>query len=88
MSNIGSYEQRIKNFEWSLSEKELGYKPGDVLNIGWHCTDRICRMGKADKLALIWEGQGGKDKRYTFNDIRLVRPMMQYTSRYLRTGEE
>jgi len=72
MSNIGSYEQRIENFDWSLSERDLGYKPGDVLNIGWHCTDRICRLGKADKLALIWEGKGGKEKRYTFNDIRLA----------------
>src|SRR4030042_3854928 len=72
MSNIGSYEQRIINFDWSLSEKELGYKKGDVLNIGWLCTDRICRQGKAEKLALIWEGQGGREKRYTFNDIRLA----------------
>jgi len=72
MSNIGSYERRIKDFDWSLSEKELDYKKGDVLNIAWYCTDRICRQGKADKLALIWEGQGGKEKRYTFNDIRLA----------------
>ncbi len=72
MSNIGSYDERIKNFDWSISEKELGYKKGDVINIGWYCTDRICQMGKADKPALIWEGQGGKAKRYTFNDIRLA----------------
>jgi acetyl-CoA synthetase len=72
MSNMGSYEERIKNFDWSISEKELGYKKGDVINIGWYCTDRLCQLGKADKPALIWEGQGGKSKRYTFNDIRLA----------------
>jgi acetyl-CoA synthetase len=72
MSNIGSYEDRVKTFDWTLSEKELGYTKGDVLNIGWHCTDRICQMGKAAKTALIWEGQAGKEKRYTFNDIRLA----------------
>jgi len=33
MSNIGSYEERIKDFDWSRSEKELGYKDGDVINI-------------------------------------------------------
>jgi len=71
MSNIGSYDARIKKFDWSISEQELGYKKGDIINIGWYCTDRICQMGKADKPALIWEGQGGKEKRYTFNDIRL-----------------
>ncbi len=72
MSHIGSYEERVKEFDWSLSETELDYKDGDVLNIGWYCTDRICKMGKADKTALIWEGLGGQEKRYTYNDIRVA----------------
>lgn len=72
MSNIGSYEERIKDFDWSISEKELGYKDGDVINIGWYCSDRICEMGKADKTAFIWESFGGQKKQYTFNDIRLA----------------
>ncbi|OGU62463.1 MAG: hypothetical protein A2V66_12055 [Ignavibacteria bacterium RBG_13_36_8] len=72
MSNIGSYEERLKNFDWSISEKELEYKNGDVINIGWYCSDRICKMGKGDKLALIWEGLGGAEKKFTFNDVRLA----------------
>ncbi len=72
MSNIGSYEEQFKDFDWSQAEEELGYRKGDVVNIGWYCTDRICEMGKADKLALIWEGVGGQAKNYTFNDIRLA----------------
>jgi acetyl-CoA synthetase len=72
MSNIGSYEERIKGFDWSLSEEELGYIPGNRINIGRYCTDRICQMGKSDKTALIWEGLGGRGKIYTFNDIRLA----------------
>ncbi|MFC2152149.1 acetate--CoA ligase [Bacteroidota bacterium] len=71
MSNIGSYEKRLENFDWSIAEKELGYKNGDNINIGWYCSDRICEQGKADKTALIWEGLGGKEKEYTFNDVRL-----------------
>ncbi|MCD4680314.1 MAG: acetate--CoA ligase [Bacteroidales bacterium] len=71
MSNIGSYDERIKNFDWSLAEKELDYKDGDTFNIGWYCSDRICEQGKANKLALIWEGLGGVEKRYTFNDVRV-----------------
>lgn len=71
MSNIGSYEKRLKNFDWKIAEKELGYNDGDNINIGWYCSDRICEQGKADKLALIWEGLGGKEKQYTFNDVRL-----------------
>ncbi|MCX6696992.1 MAG: AMP-binding protein, partial [Methanoregula sp.] len=72
MSNIGSYDDRVKNFSWKIAEEELDYKPGNVINIGWYCSDRICQMGKADKLGLIWEGSGGNEKRYTYNDIRLV----------------
>ena len=72
MSHIGSYDERVKNFDWKIAEDELGYKPGDQINIGWYCTDRICQMGKGDKLALIWEGSTGTEKWYTYNDIRLA----------------
>jgi len=71
MSNIGSYEDRIRNFDWSIAEQELGYKTGDIINIGWYCSDRICGMGKADKQALLWENALGEEKRYTYNDVRL-----------------
>ncbi len=71
MSNIGSYNDRIKDFDWSISEKELDYKDGDTINIGWYCSDRICEMGKAAKTALIWEGLGGVEKRFIFNDLRV-----------------
>jgi acetyl-CoA synthetase len=70
MSNIGKYEDRLKNFDWSISENELGYKKGDIINIGWYCSDRICNLGMGAKLALIWEDHAGKNKRYTYNDIR------------------
>ncbi|MFZ5518422.1 MAG: acetate--CoA ligase [Candidatus Zhuqueibacterota bacterium] len=72
MSNIISYEKRIQDFSWSISEKELGHEKGNVINIGWYCSDRICQMGKAEKTALIWEGFGGKERQYTFNEIRLA----------------
>lgn len=70
--NMKPYEETYKNFNWDISKKELGYKDGDVINIGEYCSDRICRMGKGDKPALIWEGHGGIEKRYTFNDLRVL----------------
>ena len=48
MPNIGSYDERVKNFNWNIAEQELDYKPGGIINIGWYCSDRICQMGKAD----------------------------------------
>lgn len=70
MSNIGSYEERLKDFDWSISERELGYKKGDNINIGWYCTDRICQLGNADKLALIHQDHLGNVRNFTYNDIR------------------
>ncbi|HEX9975429.1 MAG TPA: acetate--CoA ligase [bacterium] len=72
MSHIGSYEERVKNFDWSISEQELDYHDGNVLNIGWYCSDRICEMGNAEKMALLWENSLGQQKKYTFNEVRLA----------------
>jgi acetyl-CoA synthetase len=71
MSNIVSYDDRIKDFEWSLSEQELGYTAGQVINIGWYCSDRICEQGLGEKTALNWEGFGNREKSYTYNDVRV-----------------
>jgi acetyl-CoA synthetase len=67
-----SYQERCRHFDWSISERELGYHKGDDLNIGWMCSDRICRLGLADKLALIWEDHQGDEKRFTYNDVRIL----------------
>lgn len=72
MSNIGSYEERNKNFTWEVSEKELDYQEGNLINIGEYCTDRICRLGKGNKPALIWEGHAGQVKTYTFDQMRVL----------------
>lgn len=88
MSNIGSYEERVKDFDWKISEDELGYKEGNQINIGWYCTDRICEMGKADKLALIWEGSTGNEKRYTYNDARIATNSIGHYLRSLGIHEE
>jgi acetyl-CoA synthetase len=71
MTNMRSYDESLRSFDWSAAEKELGYHKGDNINIGWYCSDRICDMGMADKTALIYEGFGCDDLKFTFNDIRL-----------------
>jgi len=60
--NIKSYEERIANFSWNIPREELEYSDDGVINIGEYCSDRICRMGKSDKIALIWEGFTGEEK--------------------------
>lgn len=72
MSHFGSYEERVKGFDWRIAEQELGYRDGDIINIGWYCSDRICERGKGEKTALLWEGFGGQKKSFTYNDVRLA----------------
>ena len=70
--NIKSYEEKCSEFSWDIPKKELEYTNGNVINIGEYCSDRICKMGKADKVALIWEGFSGEVKKFTFNDMRVL----------------
>lgn len=72
MKDTPTYQQLRRDFEWSQAEKELGYSPGDVINIGWHCTDRICAAGRADHPALIWENNRGEGRVYTFDELRVL----------------
>ncbi len=71
MSNIGSYDERVKNFDWAIAEKELGYREADPFNIAYYCVDRNCEKGLGDKLALIWEGFTGEVKKFTFEDLKI-----------------
>jgi acetyl-CoA synthetase len=72
MAEHPSYDELTRDFDWSTAEKDLEYHHGDNINIGWYCSDRICNKGNAGKPALYYEGFGGVEKKYTFNDIRLA----------------
>ncbi len=72
MSNIGNYMERLRDFNWSIAEDELEYKDGDVLNIGWYCSDRICQKGEGGNIALLYDNFRGVEKKFTFNDLRLA----------------
>jgi acetyl-CoA synthetase len=72
MGNPPSYEEPPVNFDWRVAERELGYRQGDPINIGWMCSDRLCRLGLANKLALHWEDYQGNQKQFTFDDLRVL----------------
>ena len=55
---------------WAAAERELAWGHGDPTNIGWYCTDRICRLGRADAPALVWEDFQGNGRTFTFDDLR------------------
>jgi acetyl-CoA synthetase len=55
---------------WAVGERELGIAQGGPRNIGWLCSDRICRLGRGQHLALLWEGIRGETRRFTYDDLR------------------
>ena len=71
MSNIGSYETRLRDFTWKTAEEELGYGKDGKYNLGYFCSDRICEIGNGTKVALVWEGFTGEVRRYTYDDLRI-----------------
>ncbi len=70
--NMGSYADALRGFSWGIAARELGLGPGRIANIGWHLADRICRLGLAAKPALLWESGDGRERTYTFDDVRLA----------------
>ncbi|MCL4847770.1 MAG: acetate--CoA ligase [Acidobacteria bacterium] len=70
LDGFPTYEQRTAGFGWHLAERELDWAPGAPLNIGWHCSDRICARGLAREPALIWEDHEAHRRVYTFDDLR------------------
>ena len=52
MNIPAAYTELTDNVVWSIAENELGYEADRPINIGWMCSDRICRLGLAEKLAL------------------------------------
>jgi acetyl-CoA synthetase len=65
-----TYAERLRDFDWTVAHRELDWTPGDSLNIGWYCSDRICLQGHAACPALIWEDFQGHARSYTFDELR------------------
>ena len=70
MSELLTVPPPVAVSPWSLAEHELGLRPGGPVNIGWHCSDRICELGGAARDALLWEDFQGAERRYSFDDLR------------------
>ena len=63
MSNIGTYEERLQGFDWSIAEQELGYRAGRphqhrlVLQ-----RPHLPARATARKPALLWEDHQGHEQ--------------------------
>jgi acetyl-CoA synthetase len=55
---------------WARAAADLGWGNGDPQNIGWYCSDRICRQGRAAVPAFLWENHAGDRRTYTYDQLR------------------
>jgi len=72
MSDTIANAPGVEPFDWAIAERELDWRPGEPINIGWHCSDRICRLGLGARPALVWENAAGAERSYSFDDLRVL----------------
>ncbi|MEA3497633.1 MAG: acetate--CoA ligase [Campylobacterota bacterium] len=68
--NLLSYEQEYKNFNWDNIDKEFSSPSSIGLNIAYEAIDRHANGPLANKTALLWLGQNGEKKTYSFSKMK------------------
>ena len=68
--NLIDYEQEYKNFKWEEIKKVFDGLPSGGLNIAHEAIDRHANGKLADKTALLWLGQNGERKTYSFKQMK------------------
>ncbi len=48
----------------------LGLAPNRAFNLGALLSNRLCEQGQGGRLALLWENHAGRQRRFTFDELR------------------
>ncbi len=68
--NLSDYDQAYKDFSWEKATKEyVEYFDDGTINAAYNLVDRHAKSEKKDKVALLFEGAGGKSEKYTYADL-------------------
>lgn len=68
--NVLNYESTYKDFNWESITKNFEGLPSGGLNIAHEAIDRHANGPLSEKKALIWLGENGERKTYTFLDMK------------------
>jgi len=68
VSNLGSYEQAVRNFRWEDIEQRFSWATTGKVNMAYELIDRHVLDGKGDKIALYYS-DSSRDEKYTFSDL-------------------
>ena len=68
--NLTDYEQECRTFKWESVAEAFEGLPSGGLNIAHEAIDRHANGPLADKTALLWLGEGGEKRRFTFVEMK------------------
>jgi len=68
--NLTDYEQECRTFKWESVAKQFEGLPSGGLNIAHEAIDRHANGPLADKTALLWLGEDGEKRRFTFAEMK------------------
>ena len=67
-SELHWFKKWDKVFSWNPEEAECKWFEGGKLNAAYNCLDRQLES-RGDKTAIIWEGDSGEVKKYTYREL-------------------
>ena len=68
--NLVDYESTYNSFKWEDVKKEFEGLPSGGLNIAHEAIDRHANSDKADKIALLWLGEKGEKRTFTYAQMK------------------
>lgn len=68
--NLRDYDEEYKSFIWEKVAEQFDGLPSGGLNIAHEAIDRHANGPLADKTALLWLGQNGEKKRFSFAEMK------------------
>ena len=67
--NLTWYKKWDKVLEYNFEKPEINWFKGGKLNASVNCLDRHIKTTKRNKAAIIWEGDDGSYKTYTYQQL-------------------
>jgi acetyl-CoA synthetase len=68
-SNLIWYKKWDTVYEGSFEKGDFSWFKGGKLNVSYNCIDRHLCSWRKNKAAIIWEGENGESKTYTYQQL-------------------
>ena len=68
-ANLADYERVRETFDWKQVEAEFDWHRTGRVNMAHEAIDRHARGDRKNKVALIWLGENGEERIFTFGSL-------------------